>query len=99
MQPHHLDANDVLHMAIYVTLCEGFLGIEPCINVWYRLFFLKRQMVKVADTWVKVMTPCGTALVHHRSAFLALPLEDSVKNWQKGFFYVKNVKEGEDYIN
>ncbi|KAE8818943.1 hypothetical protein D1007_03146 [Hordeum vulgare] len=49
----------------------------------------------------KPMTPCGTVLVHHRmaSGFPQLPLQDSVKMWQKGFFYLKNDDPAGDYIN
>ncbi|KAI4977874.1 hypothetical protein ZWY2020_014428 [Hordeum vulgare] len=38
------------------------------------------------------MMPCGAALVHHRSksGFPQMPLQESIKQWQKGFFYVKD---------
>ncbi|KAE8771288.1 hypothetical protein D1007_56842 [Hordeum vulgare] len=47
------------------------------------------------------MTPCGAALVHHRSksGFPQLPLQESIKQWQKGFFYVKNVDPARDALN
>ncbi|KAE8768869.1 hypothetical protein D1007_59614 [Hordeum vulgare] len=49
----------------------------------------------------KPMTPCGAALVHHRttSGFPQMPLQDSIKMWHKGFFYVKNVDPSHDSIN
>ncbi|KAE8806916.1 hypothetical protein D1007_17011 [Hordeum vulgare] len=52
-------------------------------------------------TDVKWMTPCGAALLYHRSGsgFSKIPLQDSVKNWQRGFFYVKNVNPANDHIN
>ncbi|KAE8778293.1 hypothetical protein D1007_48804 [Hordeum vulgare] len=33
------------------------------------------------------------------SGFPQLPLQDSMKKWQKGFFYVKNIDPSRDYIN
>ncbi|KAI4993328.1 hypothetical protein ZWY2020_007641 [Hordeum vulgare] len=47
------------------------------------------------------MTPCGAALVHHRmkSGFPQMPLQDSMKKWQRGFFYVKNASPNRDAIN
>ncbi|KAE8821733.1 hypothetical protein D1007_00141 [Hordeum vulgare] len=47
------------------------------------------------------MTPCGAALVHHRTTcgFPQIPLQDSVKLWQRGFFYVKNVDPSRDGLN
>ncbi|KAI5006888.1 hypothetical protein ZWY2020_042100 [Hordeum vulgare] len=47
------------------------------------------------------MTPCGAALVHHRSksSFPQLPLQESIKQWQRGFFYVKNADPALDALN
>ncbi|KAE8809453.1 hypothetical protein D1007_13973 [Hordeum vulgare] len=101
MQLHHLEANTVLQLAAYVTLCEGFLGIEPRLDLWRRLFFFKQQSVPDGTAGSKRMTDCGAALIHHRTAsgFPKLPLQDSVKKWQKGFFYVNNVDPKNDCIN
>ncbi|KAI5000299.1 hypothetical protein ZWY2020_004888 [Hordeum vulgare] len=47
------------------------------------------------------MTPCGAALVHHRtmSDLPRMPLQDSIKMWLRGFFYVKNVDPSHDGVN
>ena len=34
----HLNPNRIQHMATFVTLCEGFLGIIPFFDLW-RYFF------------------------------------------------------------
>ena len=34
----HLNPNGIQHMAAFVALCEGFLGISPHFNLW-RYFF------------------------------------------------------------
>ena len=34
----HLNPNGVQHMAVFITLCEGFLGISPHFDLW-RYFF------------------------------------------------------------
>ncbi|KAE8774312.1 hypothetical protein D1007_53338 [Hordeum vulgare] len=90
-QPHHLASNVVLQLAAFVVLCEGFVGTEPLLDLWRKLFFFKQQSVPTDKPGVK-MTPCGAALVHHwlTSGFPKLPLQESVKKWQRGFFYVKN---------
>ncbi|KAE8789689.1 hypothetical protein D1007_36119 [Hordeum vulgare] len=33
LQPHHLVPNAILQLASFVVLCEGFLGIEPCLDL------------------------------------------------------------------
>ena len=35
----HLNPNGIQHMAMFVTLCEGFLGISPHFDLW-RYFFI-----------------------------------------------------------
>ncbi|KAE8809788.1 hypothetical protein D1007_13524 [Hordeum vulgare] len=101
LQPHHLAPNAFLQLAAFVTLCEGIVGIEPRLDLWRKLFFFKQQSTSTDDPNIKKMTPCGVALVHHRSAssFPKLPLQDSVKKWHMGFFYVKIVDPLHDYIN
>src|SRR3990170_2671020 len=37
LQPHHLGANAVLQLSGFVTLCEGYLGVEPSVDLWVRL--------------------------------------------------------------
>ena len=35
---HHLNPNGIQHMAAFIALCEGFLGIGPHFDLW-RYFF------------------------------------------------------------
>ncbi|KAE8798888.1 hypothetical protein D1007_25857 [Hordeum vulgare] len=107
LQPHHLAPNAILQLVAFVVLCEGFLGIEPHLDIWRKLFYFKKQSVMIdkADaaklTGPKPMTPCDAALVNHRttSGFPHMPLQDSIKMWHKGFFYVKNVDPSQECIN
>ena len=34
LQPHHLTPNTVVLLSAFVTLCEGFLGVLPTIELW-----------------------------------------------------------------
>ncbi|KAE8806069.1 hypothetical protein D1007_17747 [Hordeum vulgare] len=107
LQPHHLAPNAILQLASFVVLCEGFLGIEPRIDLWQSLFFFKKQSIKMDKAKVekldgpRPMTPCGVALVHNQTkcGFPQMVLQDSIKQWQRGFFYVKNVSPSCDAIN
>ncbi|KAE8817573.1 hypothetical protein D1007_04672 [Hordeum vulgare] len=107
LQPHHLASNAILQLAAFVVLCEGFVGIEPRVDLWRSLFFFKQQSIAMEKSEVeklkgpRPMTPCGTALVHHRlkSGFPQMPLQDSIKHWQKGFFYVKSADPAQDALN
>jgi hypothetical protein len=43
IQIHHLNPNFIAHVAIFVHLCEAFLGIEPHFALFLFLFRLKPQ--------------------------------------------------------
>ncbi|KAE8809234.1 hypothetical protein D1007_14134 [Hordeum vulgare] len=107
LRPHHLAPNAILQLWAFVVLCEGFLGIEPRLDLWQSLFFFKQQSMKMDKAEMEKlvgpppMTPSGAALVHHRSksGFPQIPLQESIKQWQRGFFYVKNANPAHDALN
>src|SRR4051812_31184529 len=41
LQRHDLSPNGILHIACFITLCEGFLGIYPRWGLWKRLLNVK----------------------------------------------------------
>ena len=96
LQPHHLGANAVLQVAGFATLCEGYLGMLPTVELWAVMFFLKQQGASAG-----AMSDCGAAVVTGRpnGPFPKLPLEDSAKKWQTTFIYVRNVVPAVDVIN
>ncbi|KAE8801891.1 hypothetical protein D1007_22398 [Hordeum vulgare] len=107
LQPHHLAPNAILQLSAFVVLCKGFLGIEPRVDLWRSLFFFKKQSIAMEKSEVeklaspRPMAPCVAALVHHRkeSDFPQLSLQESIKQWQWGFFYVKNADPAQDALN
>ena len=34
LQPHHLTPNTVVLLSAFVTLCEGYLGVLPTLELW-----------------------------------------------------------------
>ena len=41
VQVHHLTPNSILHISIFVHLCEAFLGIKPHFDLFQYFFHLK----------------------------------------------------------
>ena len=41
LQPHHLTPNTVVLLSAFVTLCEGYLGILPTLELWGEFFYTK----------------------------------------------------------
>ena len=56
LQPHHLGAGVIVQLSGFVTLCEGYLGVEPSIDLWVRFFSLKQQGPRAGE-----MSECGAA--------------------------------------
>jgi hypothetical protein len=38
-----LTPNSILHLSIFITLCEAFLGIDPHWGLWRKIFYVKRH--------------------------------------------------------
>jgi hypothetical protein len=85
----------MMTLAAFPTLCEAYLGIWPNAELFRWLIYFKTQ---TAGT---ISVVCGTASFYARKTvdFPGLKGKESCKKWQRSFFYVKNLKEGADYIN
>ncbi|KAE8775638.1 hypothetical protein D1007_51808 [Hordeum vulgare] len=107
LQSHHVPSNAILQLSSFIVLWEDFLEIEPRLDLWQSLFFLKQQSKKMKEAKLekldgpRPMTSSGAARVHIRSkfGFPHMPLQESIKQWQKGFFYVKNASPAHDSLN
>jgi hypothetical protein len=82
-------------LSTFATLCEAYLGIWPNVELFHRLIFFKTQ---TADT---ILVICGIASFYARKSadFPGIKGKESCKKWQCSFFYVRNLREGEDHIN
>ncbi|KAK1695159.1 hypothetical protein QYE76_011856 [Lolium multiflorum] len=43
LQLHQLTPNSILHVSIFIILCECFLGVQPNWALWKRIFCLRRN--------------------------------------------------------
>ena len=63
-QPHHLGANSITQIACFVTLCEMYLGIWPCMEHFAQLFYLRAQ------TTDGRLRDCGCVSVNTKNSIL-----------------------------
>ena len=79
----HLTPNGVEHMAVFVALCEGFLGIDPHFNLWWHFFTISLSKRKIRGKDVSV--PMGCASIHLRHTrsrdYPLMRLSSSNKGW------------------
>jgi hypothetical protein len=62
----HLNPNGVQHIACFIALCEGYLGIRLCFELW-KYFFHTTLVNTKADGVVIAHHPMGWASIHLRS--------------------------------
>jgi len=105
LQPHHLPANAIVALSSFATFCEAYLGLYPTVDLWAKFFSLRPGVLQggpeVPEGSPKPLAACGSALVIPRrdSIFPRVTCVDTVKKWQRSFFYVQNPNDGADYIN
>jgi hypothetical protein len=65
LELHHLNPNSICHIAIFIHICEAFLGIEPHWDLFHFLFRVKPQPTSknpsiVGDAGIQLRQQAGT---------------------------------------
>jgi hypothetical protein len=84
----HLNPNSIPQVAIFIHLCEAFLGILPHFGLWKYLYHYRPGM-----TGGQHLLVGGTSLELHRGRkveYLDIPFNDSIKGWRLEWFIVEN---------
>ncbi|KAK1685638.1 hypothetical protein QYE76_046486 [Lolium multiflorum] len=90
LQLHHLTPNSILHISIFVTLCEAFLGVQPNWALWKRIFFCRRNGSP------NVAYNIGGVVISVRPTvdYFDVKLPDSVQGWRKKWLYIQEENHG-----
>ncbi|KAK1626051.1 hypothetical protein QYE76_000366 [Lolium multiflorum] len=90
LQLHHLTPNSILHISIFITLCEAFLGVQPNWALWKRIFFCRR------NGSANVAYNIGGVVISIRSSvnYFDVKLPDSVQGWRKKWLYIREENHG-----
>jgi len=82
----HLKPNSIAQIAIFIHLCEGYMGIAPHFNLWRALYSLKGHPSNVR--WNVVG---GAAFsLRQGSVYPDFELRDTNKGWVREWFVVSN---------
>ena len=88
IQIHHLTPESILHLSIFVHLCEAFLGIEPHFELFRKLYSLVPRPSR------KEMGSFGCANLELRSEvvdkYLEWPRIHIDPSWSSQWFYIHN---------
>src|SRR3954471_15891516 len=85
VQPHNLSPNSILVLSNFATLCEGYLGIRPRLDLFVYFFTIKRE----AGHSREELRNCGTISFKIRPGrrFSDIVGHESCKSWQRTYFY------------
>ncbi|KAK1647962.1 hypothetical protein QYE76_065767 [Lolium multiflorum] len=84
IQLHQLTPNSILHISIFITLCECFLGIPPNWALWKRIFLLRRNASRNATYNIGGVVICVRTDVD----YFDVKFPDSVQGWRKKWLYI-----------
>ncbi|KAK1697583.1 hypothetical protein QYE76_014280 [Lolium multiflorum] len=84
IQLHQLTPNSILHISIFITLCECFLGIPPNWVLWKRIFCLRRNGAHNATYNIGGVVICVRTDVD----YFDVKFPDSVQGWRKRWLYI-----------
>lgn len=84
----HLNPNGIFHIALFMHLCEAFLGIRPHFQLFRKIFQIKPQAQKEHTIVV------GGAGIEMRekinSQYFSYSLVDSNQDWKEKWMYINN---------
>ncbi|KAK1630434.1 hypothetical protein QYE76_004749 [Lolium multiflorum] len=84
LQLHHLTPNSILHISIFITLCESFLGVQPNWALWKLIFLLRRNGSSNVAYNIGGVVIC----VRPDVEYFDVQFPDSVQGWRKKWLYI-----------
>ncbi|KAK1684129.1 hypothetical protein QYE76_044977 [Lolium multiflorum] len=84
LQLHQLTPNSILHVSIFITLCECFLGVHPNWALWKRIFCPRRNGSHNVSYNIGGIVIC----VRPDVEYFDVKFPDSVQGWRKIWLYV-----------
>ncbi|KAM0854710.1 hypothetical protein ACQ4PT_050263 [Festuca glaucescens] len=87
IQLWQLTPNSILHLSIFITLCEAFLGIDPHWGLWRKIFYVKRHNGNDGPPVVGVVG----FVVRKEVNYFNYPMKESVQGWRQKWFYLRDI--------
>jgi len=88
IQLHHLTLDSILHIAIFVHLCEAFLGIYPHFDLFKSMFFLNpypnfKNVARVGGANLKLRPEMV-------GKYIPYTPHRQIGDWKAEWFYIDN---------
>jgi hypothetical protein len=94
MELHNLSPNSISQAAIFVAVCEGYLGIDPHWDLWTHFFSAELFASPTGERRVRAAVRAGGCILQLRqsraSQYIPAVLASSNKGWHRWWFYLQN---------
>jgi hypothetical protein len=90
LELHNLTPWGVLHIMIFMTLCEAYLGIDPHFDLWKYFFRFRRTQDPDVELTISGGTVIHVKFGHDVDPYFNIPMPRSMKGWWKKWFYLRN---------
>ena len=91
---HNLTPNSISQAAIFVAVCEGYLGIAPHWDLWTHFFCAELFASPSGERKVRAAVRAGGCILLLRQSralqYIPAILASSNKGWQRWWFYLQN---------
>jgi hypothetical protein len=91
---HNLSPNSISQAAIFVAVCEGYLGIAPHWDLWTHFFSAELFASPMGERRVRAAVRASGCILQLRqsraSQYIPAVLASSNKGWQRQWFYLRN---------
>jgi hypothetical protein len=81
-----LTPNSILHLVIFITICEALLGIDPHWGLWKKIFFIKRY----SSSNGPFITGGVGFVVRKEVNYFNFAMRESVQGWRLKWFYLRD---------
>jgi hypothetical protein len=78
--------HSILHLAIFITVCEAFLGIDPHWGLWRKIFFVKHHSGGGGRHVIG-----GVSFVIRKGVnYFNFRMRESIQGWRSKWFYLRD---------
>ncbi|KAK1648049.1 hypothetical protein QYE76_065854 [Lolium multiflorum] len=95
LQLHQLTPNSILHISIFITLCECFLGTHPNWGLWKHIFYLRRNSSRNIAYNVGGVVIC----IRPDVDYFDVKFPDSIQGWHRRWLYIREEHVGSQEYN
>jgi hypothetical protein len=78
----------ILHITVFVTLCESYMGIDPHFDLWNHFFCIRPLQGSGAEVAVLGSVDIHVKFGHKVDPYFHLPVSKSTNGWWKVWFFL-----------